>query len=247
MDALEAKLKSGNDVIVYIHGYKTTFANALQEAAALQNIHGAGSGKSTVIAFSWPSHGELSKYRGDQAAVRKSAQSLTSLLNELSRRLAAITGRGRRGKIHFFAQSMGNYMLRYGVQKMGTSRPTNPGEVILAAADEPTTSLATASMLKPLLSMSSRVSVYFNRNDVILKRNPRKLGVSGRAAASSNSSLASVDCTSVAGKGPLNGHRYFLLSRKVVADSRSVLDGVASNSISPSRKYDTRSKRYALQ
>lgn len=126
---IEAALRSRGDpsgVLLFIHGYNTTFDDAVVRAAQLQadlKMQGA------VICFSWPSQGNARHYGVDAALCEESEDHLAAVLDWLYRIAGA-------GGLHVLAHSMGNrVLLRAASAIESRSAAMDLGQVLLAAAD----------------------------------------------------------------------------------------------------------------
>lgn len=71
-----------NEVLVYVHGYNTTAAEALFRAAQIQEDFAMDS---PMVLFSWPSAGQATGYVYDRDSVLYSRDDLDALLSHLTR------------------------------------------------------------------------------------------------------------------------------------------------------------------
>jgi esterase/lipase superfamily enzyme len=119
---------SGEDVLVYVHGFNTTFETAALDAARLSDgIKFAGE----TMVFSWPSKAKLLDYVYDRESAMWSRDALEQALNEL---IASPTGR-----IHIVAHSVGTMLtleaLRQFYADRGEAAAERIGAVIFASPD----------------------------------------------------------------------------------------------------------------
>ena len=158
-------------------------------------------------------------------------------------------------RIHLFAHSMGNYVLRHTVQEIVAQSPGRPvrifDQVFLMAADEDDDAFEYDHKLKRLPRLAKRVNVYFNNKDRGMaisdktKGNPDRLGDDGpRVPRGIPGKVTLVDCTPVA-RGPI-GHSYYLDTPAVVADMQMVLMDTEPDVIG-GRDYIQDSNRYRLK
>ena len=70
----------GEAVLLFVHGYNTSFEAAVVKAAQLK-VDMPWSGP--IIAFSWPSHGDTLDYSGDEALYQESIPSFLDTLHFL--------------------------------------------------------------------------------------------------------------------------------------------------------------------
>ena len=176
-------LGSGKSILIFIHGFANSFLNSIARAAYNREwfaASGANAADSTVIAFSWPSLGQLfaapphllpDDYLRDQAQAGRSAFHIASFFANLQPMLTQVRNQGRR--IFLVAHSMGNFALAAAVESWFSHN--NPAvrlfdEVFLAAADERWDSfeLPMAARLSRLLDLTPRISIYFSLRDIAL-------------------------------------------------------------------------------
>ena len=123
-----ALLRRGNrkDLLLFVHGYNTTFEDAIVRSAQFQaDLKMTGQ----VICFSWPSHGRLWSYGRDAAICEESEDHFVNALNLL-------TSVCDRHNLHVLAHSMGNRLLLQSCYSQAVSGRILPlGQVILAAPD----------------------------------------------------------------------------------------------------------------
>lgn len=113
--------------LLYIHGFRCTFEDAVVRAAQLGfdlNINGATS------VFSWPSQGNLFGYLADAAAAEASENALSKYLTDFIRKSKAEV-------IHIIAHSMGNRPLMRALCGLARDQPEVPpfGQIVFAAPD----------------------------------------------------------------------------------------------------------------
>jgi esterase/lipase superfamily enzyme len=139
--------------------------------------------------------------------------------------------------MHLIAHSMGNYVLRNGLQALRAKDPTKVvrlfQEIILAAPDEDDDAFDTDEKLRLLPALGRRVTVYYNQKDRALlisdktKGNPDRLGSDGpRMLDLLPKKVFVIDCSRVAKEGdPMIQHSYFINCEPVTADLKATLDG----------------------
>jgi esterase/lipase superfamily enzyme len=96
-----AQRSDEHDALVFVHGFNVEFEDAVRRLAQLAYDLGF---KGPAIAFSWPSQGTLLGYNRDARNVELSADSLRTVLSDLSRTAGV-------QRIHVIAHSMGNRAL----------------------------------------------------------------------------------------------------------------------------------------
>ncbi|MBO0749808.1 MAG: alpha/beta hydrolase, partial [Porphyrobacter sp.] len=186
LDDLRKEMFAGRDTLVFIHGFNVSFMDAIEEGALLassipHNIN--------LVVFSWPSDGEAVPYmsyysdredaRASGPALARAYLKLFDFIQEL--RQAEVRQLQAAGKdpdtqtelcqrcIHVLAHSMGNYVLRNGIQAIRTKDPRKMvrmfDQVIMAAADEDDDTFESDDKLRVLPTMARRITVYHNHND----------------------------------------------------------------------------------
>lgn len=116
-------------VLVYIHGFNTSFDDATRRAAQLgHDLRVPG----ITALYSWPSRGRVGAYLSDVAAIEASEEHLAAFLVKA----AALAERGR---VHLIAHSMGNRGLLRAMHRATTQAALKSGvrfgQVFLAAPD----------------------------------------------------------------------------------------------------------------
>jgi len=117
------------DVLVYVHGFNTSFDEARLRAA--QIAYDSGFGGVTVL-FTWPSQSQLLGYVSDKDSATASRDSLQDLLTTLSETPGV-------GKIHVLAHSMGGWLAMEALRQEAIAGKRtldgHLGEVMLASPD----------------------------------------------------------------------------------------------------------------
>ncbi len=120
---------SGRDVLMYVHGFNTTFETAALDAARLSD---AIKFPGETMVFSWPSKGKLFDYGYDRESAMWSRDALTQVIEDL---MASPTI----GRINIVAHSVGTMLtmeaLRQLYAKRGDSAADRIGAVIFASPD----------------------------------------------------------------------------------------------------------------
>jgi esterase/lipase superfamily enzyme len=174
--------KAGRNLLLFIHGFDNSFSDAITRAAFNREWL-AGSGvvgaDTTVIAFSWPSKGELiafpilkEDYLGDQHMARNSGAALMSFFAELESIMAA--ARANRQRVILLAHSMGNLALQAGVESWflhGQGDTLIFDLAILAAGDCRYDVFDQPGLagLSGLVRLAQHVSIYYSGADQVLQ------------------------------------------------------------------------------
>lgn len=248
-------LGAGKGILVFIHGFANSFLNGISRAAYNQawfKASGVPAADTTVIAFSWPSLGELlaapphllpQDYWTDQIQAGRSGGHIAKFLAEIAPLLRQTRQAGRRCTL--LAHSMGNYALQAGVEAWFQEHAAESlfDAALLAAADERWTSFEApiGGRLSRLPELAAAISVYDSVRDVAMAASfaangIQRLGLLGPAhredaARFPPGRFRTVDCAEVWDyplSVPLDAsHQYYRRSPKVRADIAAILAGHA--------------------
>ena len=208
------------DVVVYLHGFGTSFDQGAQEAATL----GAALRVPGIMAmFSWPSQGKHSplNYLTDITSVENSEEELAGFLARLGR----IAGPGR---VHIIAHSLGVYGLLRSMQS-ATARAQilepqmHFGQVILAAPD--INERLFRRLSAALTPLSKRTTLYVADEDLAVRASEllhgdRRIGLSPISPP-----LDAIDTIEILGRSSKVevGHSYFRDAPVVLRDIQTLL------------------------
>jgi esterase/lipase superfamily enzyme len=251
---LQERMRQGRDPLTFIHGYNVEFREALVTGARLADAYGP---KLEVVVFSWPSDGSmmpLLAYKRDRTDAAASAPAFARALLKLRDFVHEVRRGNECGqRIHLMAHSMGNYVLRHGLQEVmrhGTV-PRVFDQLFLMAADEDDDAFELDHKLRLLPHIGQAVNVYFNRGDTALvisdrtKANPTRLGSRGpREPLNVPAAVTIVDVSEVV--GGLVEHDYLVSDKRTVEDVAAVMRGTAHDLV-PKRRYIASQNKYVLQ
>jgi esterase/lipase superfamily enzyme len=262
---LRRSMSQGRDVLVYVHGYNSTWERAVGSALALQLMlnrrRARGQNRNLhVVLFSWPSDGSLLPfvaYRSDRVEAGASGYALGRALLKLRDFLLAISPDEHCGSnVHLLAHSMGAHVLETALERLhryagGAALPRMLDRIQLCAADVDDDALESGRPLACLHELGRRVELYFHREDLALrisdltKGHPERLGSTGAARPHLlHQKICQIDCTSIAA-GPTS-HMYHLGDR-VSLDIRRGLDGVADDDPLRGRERGRRANTWVLR
>ncbi|MBY6113583.1 alpha/beta hydrolase [Mameliella alba] len=206
---------SQRDLLVFIHGYNTSFEYAAQRTA--QMVHDMGNGTVPVL-FSWPSRDTTIGYNADAAVVRLSGRRLARFLEDLVLRSGARS-------INVVAHSMGNRALTDALEIMALRRDARPGDqpilhqVMFAAPDvDADLFSAMAGTFSPL---ARRMTLYASSTDWALVSSRKLHGSAPRAGLGgdvllSHPAFDSIDMTSLG--DDMLAHNYFSNDSSALVD-----------------------------
>ena len=172
----------GRNLLVFIHGFDNSFENAITRAAFNREwfaASGVAAADTTVVAFSWPSLGQLislpfidADYRKDQTMAGQSGLHISSFFANLEPIITSARAQGHR--VFLLTHSMGNWALQAAVESWfmhGNGDAFLFDEALLAAADEIYNSFEymPSGRLSALDRLTRRISTYFSEEDAVLK------------------------------------------------------------------------------
>ncbi len=172
---------AGRNLFVFLHGFDNTFEDAITRAAFNREFL-AASGRpqtdTTVLAFSWPSLGQIvsspildGDYRHDQKMATLSGVHLMTFFAQIEPLLRQARANGLRS--YLLAHSMGNLALESAVENWflhGNGNAELFNVAILAAGDCGYDAFAQPNLtgLDALSLLVPRVSIYFSTEDEVL-------------------------------------------------------------------------------
>ena len=154
-ERLAAANRFKGHIIVFVHGYNTSFDNALYRTAQIANdLHFDGA----PFVYSWPSGGAVGTYGWD----RESAEGARPHLGEF---LDIVTKETKAKSISIIAHSMGNIALLDVLREMNRDKPADVAinQIILAAPDVGVDDFA--RLAKSIKGVSKGVTLYASSND----------------------------------------------------------------------------------
>jgi esterase/lipase superfamily enzyme len=174
---------SGKNLLVFIHGFANSFKDGITRAAYNREwfaASGLADADTTVIAFSWPSLGQVvaapphllpDDYLRDQTKAGQSSFHLAGFLKAVAPVTAQVRAQSRR--TFLLAHSMGNFALQGAVESWfahGNPAADLFDEVFLAAADErfDTFGFPAGARLSRLKDLGRRTSIYYSVRDVAM-------------------------------------------------------------------------------
>ena len=126
---ISGRIGVNRDVLIFVHGFNTPFADARWRAAQIvADSHFGG----VPILFTWPSRGGLLSYASDKDSAMASRDELQALLEEVSKTPGV-------GKIHILAHSMGGWLAMEALRQASIANDRDLGghlgDVMLASPD----------------------------------------------------------------------------------------------------------------
>ena len=219
---LLAQSGGGQDVLIYVHGFKQTFETAALDAATLSD--GIKFRGQTMV-FSWPSKAGLFDYAYDRDSAMWSRDGFERVLH------AAVANPGG-GRVHIVAHSMGTMLtlesLRQLHARYGDAVTQRVGAIVFAAPDIDMDVFSSA--INRIGSLGRKITVIAATNDLALGLSGRLAGGMTRVGAAEKDAIERLGVrvidASQAGWGIVN-HDLFLSNAEVQRVIRRAVDGVA--------------------
>jgi esterase/lipase superfamily enzyme len=240
---------TGTDLLIFIHGFDNSFSDAITRAALNREWLAASrlpSTDTTVVAFSWPSLGDVlgfppdRDYKADRSTAQNSGAAIMTFLSRLEQVITKVRRSG--GRATLLAHSMGNLALEAGVETWfldGNGSAPLFDLAILAAGDcryDTFDQPITGGMIG-LTSLAEHTSVYYSRADRVLQLSNainglKRLGQDGPQNRADQTEFPPErymmnDCSNVDDYtvGFLTSHQYYRLSSEVRAHIAAQMAG----------------------
>jgi esterase/lipase superfamily enzyme len=213
----------GQDVLIYVHGFKQTFETAALDAVQLSDgIRFRG----RTMVFSWPSRAGFFDYAYDRDSAMWSR-------DDFERVLLSIVAAPGGGRLHIVAHSMGTMLalesLRQLHARYGDAAEQRIGAVVFAAPDIDMDVFASA--INRIGPLAKKITVIAATNDRALALSGRLAGGMTRVGAAEKATIERLGVrvvdASAAGWGIIN-HDLFLSNAEVRRVIRRSIDGVAA-------------------
>ncbi len=159
---------------IYLHGYNSRYQESIDQIfdleSRLKNIIGSAP---VIVAFSWPSSGKIVNYLSDREEVRDSIGAFTRFLLNMD----ALLHQNEKkcfSTSYCIAHSMGNYLLRKGLEYLSDKLGTPKGrklfdETLMLAPDLSSKDIEWGGKGQYIADFSRRVHVYYSKHDRALK------------------------------------------------------------------------------
>lgn len=191
-DGLRKAMLEDRDILVYVHGYNTSWKDAVAGALTLQerlnapDVRGDAPDDLLVVLFTWPSDGKKTPwvaYKSDRLDAAASGFAMGRALLKLRDFLATLSPELERDtpdrkqacgrRINVLCHSMGNFVLQNAIERMeieagGRRLPRLFEQVFLCAADVDDDVLQPDGAMRNLPDLCRGVHVFFNRGDLAL-------------------------------------------------------------------------------
>jgi esterase/lipase superfamily enzyme len=207
---------SDRNVLVYIHGFNTSFDEAAKRAAQL----GFDLKVPGVTAFySWPSLANITAYVGDLSRMEASEQHLADFLVRTTQLV-------ERGRVHLIAHSMGNRGLLRAMHRATTQAAlrsgTRFGQIFLAAPDIDAKTFAQLASVYP--GAAEHTTLYVADQDKAMLALEWATAEARAGGAPPVLVLPGIDTVRVRGWSLFRlGHSYVAEDASVLRDIRTVL------------------------
>lgn len=204
-------------VLVYLHGYNTSFEEAALRAAQI----GFDLEVETTAFYSWPSREEVVHYSADISRIEASERQIAEFLTAVATRSGA-------DRVHLLAHSMGNRGLARAISRITLyatrTSEVRFGQIILAAPDLDVDLFRELAAVYPRIS--DRTTMYVSARDKALEMSSY-LQDSDRAGFTPPVTvLEGIDTVEVTDIDVTRlGHGYFAEARPVLEDILQLLVG----------------------
>ncbi len=208
-----------SDILLYIHGYNTTFEHAAVTMARIVTDLGF---RGKAIFFSWPSNGKMLKYVADQNNSDWSSKNLKTFLEELA-------GRASPKSISIIAHSMGNRETVNALAGLKNENrlPRDRIRTIIMAAPDIDSMIFERDFAPVVSGTGALVTLYVSRNDKAMRLSYDVNGYTRLGGVEDypviHQGIDTIDVTNV-DLGYL-GHDYFVSSRQVLSDIYYIING----------------------
>ncbi|MFC0282992.1 alpha/beta hydrolase [Camelimonas abortus] len=210
----------GSNVLVYVHGYKTSFATSVVDAITLAR----GIGFDGVpVAFSWPSRDAILDYGYDRESAMWSRDAFQDILESLGRNPAG-------GVVNIVAHSMGCLLTMETLRQLwalsgSMDLAARIGAIVLAAPDIDVDLFATS--LKRIGPLAAHITVIGSTRDTALALSEAVAGGVARVGAAARAQLEPLGVKVVDASGygwGVIGHDTFLTNADVRAVVRRAIE-----------------------
>jgi esterase/lipase superfamily enzyme len=214
---LQVQAEADRSVLIYLHGYNTSFEEAAIRAAQMGfdlKVPGA------TAFFSWPSHATIKGYPADIASIEASEQQIADFLTATATQAGAT-------KVHIIAHSMGNRGFGRAIQRITSAAAASSGirfgQIILAAPDVDVDLFTKLAKVYP--TISDRTTMYVSAKDKALGFS-KFLQDSDRAGFTPPVTvLAGIDTIEVTSIDlSLLGHGYYAEAAPILYDMKELMD-----------------------
>ena len=215
------KLKLGkvkeDDILIFIHGYNVTFADAIRQTAQLSyDLRFKG----VPLTYSWTSQGGLAQYPKDEASVMYTVPKLVTFLQEV------IKNKGN-AKIHILAHSMGTRALANALKDISYIYDTPQFKNIILAAPDIDSEVFESNLYPKIIKTTEKITIYASSNDKALEvshslHDGKRLGEGGENI-SVFKDIVTIDASGVDTSFMGLGHSYFAQKELLVNDLRALV------------------------
>lgn len=213
------------NAFIFVHGYNTTFEEAARRTAQM-SYDLAFDG--VPVFYSWPSHGNATKYTFDEANIKWSQANLEKFLKHFADKSDA-------QNIFLIAHSMGNRALTRAYISLINNNPEFKSrfkEIILTAPDIDS-EVFKRDIAPKMIEIGNPITLYASSEDVPLKISKAIHGGYPRAGDSGEDivilpGIESIDSANV--KTDFLGHSYYAEGKSVISDIFYILnEGLRAN------------------
>lgn len=164
---------------IYLHGFNNNYQDSIDELFDLENsLHAVLNYRPVIIGFSWPSSGNVVAYMADREEARDSVGAFTRFLLDINT-LVVKNEQKCFSTTFCVAHSMGNYVLRKGMEYLSDHLGTPAGrklfdETIMVAPDLSSKDIERDGKGRYIMDFSRRTHIYYSKHDRALKASSAK-------------------------------------------------------------------------
>ena len=166
---------------IYLHGFNNDWQESIDEAFDLHEALTPVVGyKPVLVGFSWPSTGSTLSYLSDREEARDAVPAFIRFLRDINDFIIANEKRRNCFSTSYcIAHSMGNYLLRKGMEYLSDHLGTPAGriifnETVMLAPDLSSKDIELDGKGNYIADFSRRVHVYYSKHDRALKASSTK-------------------------------------------------------------------------
>lgn len=197
--------------LLFIHGYRISFDEAVKQAATLgTDLKTPGA----TFLFSWPSAGQLQSYAADEAAIEACLPYLDKFVQMILARSS------EKYPLNVIAHSMGNRALLRYLDGLASSMASKDGRIdqIIFAAPDVDSDVFTNSVRRTT-HLVNKATLYVTRSDLAVRTSEWLHGFPRAGLAPPVTTVETIDTVMVEGFDLLDlGHGYFATAGPVLHD-----------------------------
>lgn len=218
LGALKKELAVDDSMIVFVHGFNVTFADAARRSAQIKHDLAF---KGPVAFFSWPAPANYLECKDNSDWARP----------HLEKFLTEYVNKAGASKVHLIAHSMGTRVLSKALRELSRGKPDVKYNQIVLAAPDIDASTFKRDIAPAIIGSGERLSIYASSEDEALRLakktqgNYVRLGEGGvNLTTFPKLPIQVIDATAITES--MLGHSYYGDSVYFLRDLRGAIDGL---------------------